>query len=73
MPIDFTLAPEHEEIRARVHDFIQGTVIPAVRDFDDEEKLTTCAEYLTTIFDLREQAKAHLASSRMIGRTSCEQ
>ena len=58
MPIDFTLAPEHEEIRARVHDFIQGTVIPAVRDFDDEEKVTTRAEYLTTIFDLREQAKA---------------
>ncbi len=24
MPIDFTLAPEHEEIRTRVRDFIQG-------------------------------------------------
>ncbi|MCU0269808.1 MAG: acyl-CoA dehydrogenase family protein, partial [Acidimicrobiales bacterium] len=58
MAIDFTLAPEHEEIRARVHDFIQGTVIPSMRDFDDEEKVLSRAEYLTTIFELREQAKA---------------
>ena len=31
MAIDFTLAPEHEEIRARVRDFIQDTVIPRRR------------------------------------------
>src|SRR5690606_14822300 len=58
MSIDFTLAPEHEEIRTRVRDFIQGTVIPAVKDFDDENKVTSRGEYLTTIFDLRKQAQA---------------
>jgi len=30
MAIDFTLAPEHEEIRVRVRDFIEGTVKGAV-------------------------------------------
>ena len=58
MAIDFTLAPEHEEIRARVRAFIQGTVAPALTGFDDEEKVLTRGEYLTIILDLREQAKA---------------
>ena len=58
MAIDFTLAPEHEEIRTRVRDFIQGTVIPAVARPDDVEQALSRREYLATILDLREQAKA---------------
>ncbi|OPG07192.1 acyl-CoA dehydrogenase family protein [Microbispora sp. GKU 823] len=58
MAIDFTLAPEHEEIRARVRTFVQETVIPAVKPFEDsEEKVLTREEYLRTIFDLRRKAK----------------
>jgi acyl-CoA dehydrogenase len=58
MAIDFTLAPEHEEIRARVRTFVQETVIPAVKPFEDsEEKVLTREEYLRTIFDLRRRAK----------------
>ncbi|GIH64879.1 acyl-CoA dehydrogenase family protein [Microbispora siamensis] len=58
MAIDFTLAPEHEEIRGRVRTFIQETVIPAVKPFEDsEEKVLTREEYLRTIFDLRRKAK----------------
>jgi acyl-CoA dehydrogenase len=58
MAIDFTLAPEHEEIRTRVRDFIQGTVIPAVTRPDNEELALSRSEYLATILDLRKQAKA---------------
>ncbi|MBB2912505.1 acyl-CoA dehydrogenase [Streptosporangium becharense] len=58
MAIDFTLAPEHEEIRRRVRTFIQETVTPAVKDFDDEEKVTSRDEYLRVIFGLREKARA---------------
>lgn len=32
MAIDFTLAPEHEEIRSRVRRFIQGTVVARLLD-----------------------------------------
>jgi acyl-CoA dehydrogenase len=58
MAIDFTLAPEHEEIRRRVRAFVQETIIPAVKGFDDEETVTTRDEYIRTIFGLREKAKA---------------
>ncbi|GAA3219303.1 acyl-CoA dehydrogenase family protein [Nonomuraea helvata] len=54
MAIDFTLAPEHEEIRRRVRTFIQDTVIPAV----EEVKEAGRDAYLRTIFQLRAQAKA---------------
>lgn len=58
MAIDFTLAPEHEEIRARVRTFVQETVIPAVKPFEDsEEKVLTREEYLRTILALRRRAK----------------
>ncbi|WP_248959118.1 acyl-CoA dehydrogenase family protein [Sphaerisporangium perillae] len=57
MAIDFTLAPEHEEIRRRVRDFIRNTVVPAVKGFDDETTVTTRDEYLRVIFDLREKAR----------------
>ncbi|GAA4968433.1 acyl-CoA dehydrogenase [Nonomuraea thailandensis] len=54
MAIDFTLAPEHEEIRKRVRAFIQGTVMPAVEDLKEGDR----DEYLRTIFHLRSLAKA---------------
>src|ERR1700692_4010309 len=57
MAIDFTLSPEHEAIRLRVRDFVQGTVIPAVERSDDEPALSR-KEYLPTITDLRRQAKS---------------
>ncbi|MEV0824045.1 acyl-CoA dehydrogenase family protein [Nonomuraea rubra] len=54
MAIDFTLAPEHEEIRKRVRAFIQGTVMPAMEDLKEGDR----DEYLRTIFRLRSLAKA---------------
>ncbi|SEG61569.1 acyl-CoA dehydrogenase [Nonomuraea solani] len=54
MAIDFTLAPEHEEIRKRVRAFIQGTVMPAMEQVKEDDR----DEYLRTIFRLRTQAKA---------------
>ncbi|MFD1540663.1 acyl-CoA dehydrogenase family protein [Nonomuraea guangzhouensis] len=54
MAIDFTLAPEHEEIRDRVRAFIQGTVVPAVEEVPESDR----EAYLRTIFRLREKAKA---------------
>ncbi|MBG0826696.1 acyl-CoA dehydrogenase family protein [Planomonospora sp. ID67723] len=58
MAIDFTLAPEHEEIRRRVRAFIQETVIPAVKGFDDEERVTSREEYIRVILELRGKAQA---------------
>lgn len=58
MAIDFTLSPEVEAIRVRVHDFINDTVKPAVAGFDDEQAVQSRSEYLKTIFRLREEAKA---------------
>ena len=57
MSIDFTLAPEVEEIRARVHEFIHETVMPAVKDFDDEEKVASRDEYIRVILELRVKAQ----------------
>ena len=54
MAIDFTLAPEHEEIRRRVRAFVQETIIPAVKGFDDEGTVTSRDEYLRVLFELRE-------------------
>ncbi|MDX3102594.1 acyl-CoA dehydrogenase family protein [Nonomuraea angiospora] len=54
MAIDFTLAPEHEEIRKRVRAFIQGTVIPAMEEVKEADR----DNYLRTIFRLRSQARA---------------
>ncbi|MFC5834090.1 acyl-CoA dehydrogenase family protein [Nonomuraea insulae] len=53
MAIDFTLAPEHEEIRKRIRTFIQGTVVPAMEDLKEGER----DEYLRVIFHLRSLAK----------------
>ncbi|MEV5553364.1 acyl-CoA dehydrogenase family protein [Nonomuraea wenchangensis] len=54
MAIDFTLAPEHEEIRKRVRSFVQGTVIPAMEEVREGDR----DAYLRAIFRLRSQAKA---------------
>ena len=61
MTIDFTLAPEHEEIRPGSAGFIQGTVMPAVAGFDDEEQVASREEYIGAIFALREKAQAERA------------
>ena len=58
MAIDFTLAPEHEAIRTRVRDFIQGTVIAAVTRPENDAEALSRRDYLTTITGLRDQAKA---------------
>jgi acyl-CoA dehydrogenase len=57
MAIDFTLDPEHEEIRLRVREFVQGTIIPAVARPDETVALSR-RDYLATITGLREQAKS---------------
>ncbi len=57
MAIDFTLAPEHEAVRTRVRDFIQGTVIPALARSGDDDRAESRKEYLTTIRQLRQQAR----------------
>jgi acyl-CoA dehydrogenase len=57
MAIDFTLDEKVELIRQKVKNFIENKVIPAISDFDDEEKLLSRQEYILTILDLREQAK----------------
>ena len=58
MAIDFTLSPEVEAIRERVHAFIHDVVIPGVAGFDDEEAVVSRNDYIRKIFELREQAKA---------------
>ena len=57
MAIDFTLSPEVEAIRVRVHEFIHETVMPAVFEFDDENKAVSRTEYLHTIISLRGKAQ----------------
>ncbi len=37
--VDFTLAPEHEAIRGRVHTVIPETVQPPLEDLDDESRV----------------------------------
>ncbi|MEO3812297.1 acyl-CoA dehydrogenase family protein [Sphaerisporangium sp. B11E5] len=57
MAIDFTLAPEHEEIRRRVREFVQQTVVPAVAPFERERRGAVRDEYLRVIVGLRGKAK----------------
>src|SRR5690606_14772540 len=54
MAIDFTLAPEHEEIRRRVRAVILEVVIPASEELKGRDR----DAYLRGIFALREKAKA---------------
>src|SRR4029079_8237146 len=57
MSIDFTLAPEHAEIRDRVREFVQNRVMPEMKGFDDEEKVLSREEYIRTILELRVEAQ----------------
>jgi acyl-CoA dehydrogenase len=57
MPIDFALAPEHEEIRDRVRTFVEKEIKPALGDNDDESKVLERMDYIRIIFELREKAK----------------
>ena len=56
MAIDFTLAPEHEAIRTRVRDFIEGVVAPAL-DRSDNASVLRREEYVALIVELRRQAR----------------
>ena len=56
MAIDFTLAPEHEAIRTRVRDFIEGVVAPAL-DRSDNASALRREEYVALIVELRRQAR----------------
>ena len=57
MAIDFTLAPEHQAIREKVRTFVEDTIIPATKGFDDEGRVLQRDEYIRTILDLRRQAQ----------------
>ena len=37
--IDFTLAPEHEAIRAKVRDFVENHIKPAVEPFGHRDEM----------------------------------
>ena len=56
--IDFTLAPEHEEIRSRVRDFVENTIKPAMEPFGHREEMTDAdrGAYVKALIDLRKQA-----------------
>ena len=59
MAIDFTLAPEHEEIRTRVRTFMEETINPAMAPFGHREEMDADErkQYFTTIIGLRGKAK----------------
>ena len=58
MAIDFTLAPEHEEIRNRVRTFVDETIKPAVAPFGHREEMTgdDRKAYITALISLRKEA-----------------
>jgi acyl-CoA dehydrogenase len=59
MAIDFTLAPEHEEIRSRVHVFVEDVIKPAVEPFGHRETMKDeqLGDYIRTLIGLRGKAK----------------
>ena len=59
MAIDFTLAPEHEEIRTRVRTFVDDTIKPAIEPFGhrDQMKGDSYRDYVGTLIKLRSTAK----------------
>ena len=58
MAIDFTLAPEHEEIRMRVRDFVEGTIKPTIEPYGhrDEIKADGYRDYVGALIGLRKEA-----------------
>ncbi len=60
MAIDFTLAPEHEEIRDRVRAFVEDTIKPVVEPFGHREEMEGDArrQYISALIGLRKSAIA---------------
>ena len=60
MAIDFTLAPEHEEIRNRVRTFVDDTIKPAMEPFGHREEMDDSqrGDYIHALIGLRKQAVA---------------
>ena len=60
MAIDFTLAPEHEEIRDRVRAFVEDTIKPVVEPFGHREEMEGDArrQYISALIGLRKEAIA---------------
>ena len=56
--IDFTLAPEHEEIRTRVRSFVDGVIKPAMEPFGhrDEMEESERGRYIKALLGLRKEA-----------------
>jgi acyl-CoA dehydrogenase len=58
MAIDFTLAPEHEEIRDRVRAFVDDTIKPAMAPFGHRDEMhgDERKQYVTELIRLRKEA-----------------
>ncbi len=58
--IDFTLAPEHQEIRDKVRGFVEGVIQPAMEPYGHREEMTDeeRGNYVRALIDLRKKAKA---------------
>ncbi|MCE7883857.1 MAG: acyl-CoA dehydrogenase [Actinobacteria bacterium ATB1] len=56
MAIEFTLDPEHEELRLRVREFIRDIVKPGEAEIESEDEIER-AEYVRILLRMREQAK----------------
>ena len=56
--IDFTLAPEHEEIRNRVRDFVDNVIKPAMEPFGHRDDMAPekHSEYVRELIGLRKKA-----------------
>jgi len=56
--IDFTLAPEHEEIRLRVREFVDHTIRPAIEPFGHREEMAPedHGKYIRELIGLRKEA-----------------
>lgn len=57
--IDFTLAPEHEEIRSKVRDFVDDVIKPAMEPFGhkDEMEPDVRMAYIAALVELRRAAQ----------------
>ncbi|MEO7397114.1 MAG: acyl-CoA dehydrogenase family protein [Ilumatobacteraceae bacterium] len=55
MAIDFTLAPDHEDIRTRVRTFVEETIKPAIEPFGHRDEITgdRYREYVSELIRLR--------------------
>ena len=56
--IDFTLAPEHEEIRNKVRDFVDNVIKPAMEPYGhrDDMEPEVRAAYVRDLIELRHKA-----------------